>query len=516
MSHNKKLRLTRAAFLAFAIISISIVLYRTNSTTAPGASNAASGTEPIVRIGIIQKTDIAKIQFSGPFKVYTKDTADSPLSFRKNTVLVEMLTVRLADLQTQYNVILGQYRSYEQADYVASLIRPKYKDFEIVQQKQWALWFGPYASLGDAENMRDWLASNGYPNTRVEPARHDVHLLSVNTSGGTPVHAGEGSVTFVPASGRFTIGKRSYRGSVEIIPDRFGTFTVVNRVATEDYLYSVLPREMPASAHPEALKAQAVIARTYMMKNFDKHSADGFNLCSTTDCQVYGGASEETAATTAAVDSTRGMLLTHNGEIANALFHSTCGGRTASYGDIWNGNAPPYLSAVDDGAGTSAPLSSASAVSQFLSGKTANCSKSKYLRWTKEYTSGEMQALLESTIPEFTNNPALRIGPVTDIQVVSYSPSGRVQKITITAGNDRYTFEKDAIRWIFGSLKSTFFVLSRQPSSAGVKYVFTGAGWGHGVGLCQIGAMEMARGGAPFREILSHYYSGSRVEKFWN
>jgi len=474
-------------------------------------------TEPEVRIGILQKATHAKFRLPGSYRAFAGTGRDAKeLRYGKNEILqVELYNIGVKDIPGKYRVILGAFRSFEQAEYTLEKLGKLPFDSIIAQPKQWNLWFGPFNSMDEAQYAMNYIVAKGFRNTRIEQITSGVTVLTIYTSDGSLIHIGGEPVVIYPLNGNFILNHREYRGSAEIAPDVYGTFNVINRVPADVYLASVLPREMPASANIEALKAQAVIARTYLLNNMRRHAVDNFNLCATSDCQVYGGAGDETSATTDAVRKTRGQVLLHNGRLANALFHSTCGGRTADYSDNWSGDGPDYLVSVDDGSGFAGNLASADTVRQFLDRKTGNCEASKYFRWEKVYAAAELLAVLQQTIPEFNNNPDLKIGALNGVSVLEYTPSGRVGKINIDTDAGRFTFEKDIIRWVLGNLKSTFFVLETRETNGKTEYVFRGAGWGHAVGLCQIGAMKMAKDGNSYTQILNHYYPKTTLETLW-
>lgn len=477
-------------------------------------ADATAAAEPEVKIGIQQKTKSAELVFNGHYHIFRVDDNKELYKGKDGAVRVSLYTVRLRQLQDMLRVSLGKFRSFEQAEYTSSTLKDLGVKIIIAQPGQWSLWFGPYKTQGEAEVVKNILRSRGYFDTNIEPVPQDIAVISLSDPGGKLIHLGNTPVLFVPTSGMFTLNGKQYRGSAEIALDAYGGFSVANRIKVEDYLYSVLPKEMPSLSHPEALKSQAIIARSYLMKNKYRHMVDGFNLCDGPDCQVYGGVDSENAATTQAVDSTRGMLLKYDGEIVNALFHSTCGGRTAAYTDSWSGEGPRYLVSVNDGI-ASPSLNSEKKLKDFLKKSGAFCDASKYYRWEKSYTRNELQDVFEKTVPEFSNNPDLKFGKLIDVKVTSYLDSGRAERLEITADSGTYVFEKDAIRWVMGSIKSTMFYIERKGSGGGTKYSLHGAGWGHGVGLCQIGAMNMAKKGFDHKKILDHYYPGSKIVREW-
>ncbi len=135
-----------------------------------------------------------------------------------------------------------------------------------------------------------------------------------------------------------------YRGSIKLIKNN-NNYYIINRVSLEEYLYGVVPKEIPSSAPLEALKAQAIVSRSYSLSNLNKHIKDGYNLCDSTHCQVYGGYSAEKDSTNTAVDKTKGMILEYNDRAVDAVFHSSSGGHTESSENVW-GTKIPYLVAV--------------------------------------------------------------------------------------------------------------------------------------------------------------------------
>jgi len=473
-------------------------------------------TEPEVRIGIIQKASSARLKFSGSYRIHKSGVAEPIRTGSGETIQAELYTVRLKQMPTRFRVSLGQFRSFEQAEFTLKSIGAKPGEAVIAQPKQWSIWHGPYVTLADAQQKLEELQAKGYMNTRIEPESSDIPVLTLYAPDGSLIHLGSEPVSFYPSDGKFIVNGREYRGNVEVALDAYGSFSVINRVKVEDYLFSVLPREMPALSHPEALKAQAIIARSYLLKNLHRHKIDGFNLCSTTDCQVYGGIGDEAPTAIDAVRQTRGMALSNAGQIVNALFHSTCGGRTAAYTDVWHGDDLPYLISVDDGTSMKdKDLSSRDKVKKFLELNSANCHSSKYFRWDKSYTHEQLLSLLKLTIPEFTNNPELKINELRSVSVLSYSKSGRAQQLRISTDKGDFIFDKDTIRWVLGSLKSTMFIIDSEGKGNSRRYDIKGAGWGHGLGLCQIGAMKIARDGVPYDKILGQYYPGSKIVKLW-
>lgn len=324
----------------------------------------------------------------------------------------------------------------------------------------------------------------------------------------------EGTLTIESADGIVGINGVKYRDSLDFYAEGSG-IAAVNNIRTENYLKGVIAKEMPASWDLEALKAQAIVARNYVATNQGKHSSQGFNICATTHCQVYGGYGAETQRTNAAVEATSGELMYYKGRPAEGYFHSTSGGKTESSGNIWSASLP-YLVGVEDSYSQGTP----------------------YDNWSVSITLGEIRALLA--------NNGVNIGEVTGVGITKVTENDHALELTIYGSSGRHVLQKDRIRIFFGGerLKSTYFTLENASSRPGVTVpqagttlssvfralnavmdaesqgnqntniatgntvVFNGKGYGHGVGLSQYGAQNMAKLGNTYREILKHYFRG--------
>jgi len=282
---------------------------------------------------------------------------------------------------------------------------------------------------------------------------------------------------------------RSYRGRV-VVTAREGCLAFVNRVPLEDYLPGVLPAEIPAEAHPEALKAQAIAARTYALANLGKHRAEGFDLCDTSHCQVYVGAGAENPRCTAAVKDTEGVIVTYDGKPIHAVYHDTCGGRTAGNETAWRGSEPlPYLRPVADG-----------------ENGVAWCARSPRAVWTRQLS----QAKLGSALARLGVN-----GPVTKIEPAEGDENGRPKQYRVGTANGESVIVAGVLRAALNNALGWDTIPSADFEAApnGDSMVFAGRGNGHGVGLCQWGANAMAKAGKTAEEILKHYYQGVTVER---
>ena len=279
----------------------------------------------------------------------------------------------------------------------------------------------------------------------------------------------------------------AYRGFLTVRREPDTTLRVINTVPLEPYLYGVIPAEIGAKVPMEAMKAQAVAARTYALKNRGKCAADGFDLDDTTRCEGYYGLDGETALSNAAVDGTRSQVLTYHGQLIDAIFSTDSGGITAC--DL-SGDCP-YLQAVKD-ADTSDGLDYAAS--------------GKYHTWTHTFTPAQISALL-------ARDRRTAVTQFVSLTIDGLDPSGRITTATVAGADGTLkTVTGPQLRQILGydTLRSTRVVMTRTP---GGSYQFSGKGWGHGMGMSQDGAVAMA--GAPYRksyrEILTHYYVGVEV-----
>jgi stage II sporulation protein D len=278
-----------------------------------------------------------------------------------------------------------------------------------------------------------------------------------------------------------------YRGWLAVTPGTSSGFNVINLLPLEAYLYGVVPREI-GNGSPDimaAIEAQAICARSYAIAHFGTHRVQGFDIYADSRDQAYSGIARETKWCTQAVDATRGLVAFSGERLLDARYHSTCGGRTANSEDVWSA-AIPYLRSVRD-----APLL----------GKPY-CSKSPHYRWTKEIPRQEFYATIARMLPTGAKMKSWSL----DI----HPKSKRVVKMIVNSNKGSHEIKGSSLRWALG-LKSTWFKIKTQ----GEVMLFEGRGWGHGVGMCQYGAMEMARRGKSARRILRHYYQGAWVGRLY-
>ncbi len=305
--------------------------------------------------------------------------------------------------------------------------------------------------------------------------------------------------------GRVTLGDRSYRGSLLLRAADTGV-TVANALDLEAYLLGVVPLEIGAGRPAEemaAVKAQAVAARTYAVRNLGRRGDLGFDFYGSVLDQAYGGESAEDPVASAAVRETRGEIVVYQGEPIEAYYHSTCGGRTAALDEVWPGTPRPYLRSVSDRRPDGGWY----------------CESSSRFRWTEEWDAGELAAALTAAL-RATGRATGRVTRVDDIEITRRTPSGRVGELRIRTNLGETVVHGDSVRWILRPapdriLNSASIELEPEGRGQVTHLTARGAGWGHGIGMCQIGALGRARAGESYREILGTYYPGTRIARLY-
>lgn len=305
---------------------------------------------------------------------------------------------------------------------------------------------------------------------------------------------------------------RRYWGSVYITLDHDGSLVAANAVSESKLLAGIVPSEMLPSAPTAALEAQAIAARTELLQKIGRRNlTDPFLLCSTQQCQVYAGAGKEDPRATRAIEATRGMVLLRNGGgLVDVRYSASCGGHTEDNDAIWGGEPDPSLRGRTDDAKGQTTRVTADTVDGFLTdrGGAAWCSKAKgaqgKFRWTETIAATDLTTRISVEYPE--------IGRIKSLIPKARGASGRIQVITIAGDKSQVDVTGDLhIRRLLGGLKSTLFDVKRD----GENFVFRGAGFGHGVGMCQLGAIGMAEAGKTRDQILAHYYRGTHVHKLY-
>lgn len=301
----------------------------------------------------------------------------------------------------------------------------------------------------------------------------DLHELPVS-----PEYIRREGIKILPESGaRVYINNRQFRGIIDIIKDKDNKLFVVNHVDLEEYLYGVLYHEVNHNWPVEVLKAQAISARTYALYQKLICKNKYYDLTADTYSQVYGGRTSERWRTTRAVNLTQGLILTYEGKIFPAYFHATCGGSTTDASTLWNIDIP------------------------VLRGRQCNfCNISPHYRWEKELTMGYIESRLKEAGYDIV---------IISIEIIERDNSGRILEIVLKAKDKDIRLSGNKFRLMVGPnlIKSSNFEIETR----GKYIIFKGKGWGHGVGMCQWGAFNMAMQGWDAEGILEYYYPGAEI-----
>jgi len=299
---------------------------------------------------------------------------------------------------------------------------------------------------------------------------------------------------------------RWYRGGFRIHASQPEGLTLVNDVPLESYLRGVLPEEIgrPPESDYEAVKAQAVAARSYTLSYLGRRGALGFDLWASVEDQVYGGTSRENEQSNRALESTDGEVLLSEGSPIRALYSSACGGRTSNVEDVWPWPWTPYLRSVRDADDPS---------------ETPYCARSGNFRWREEWDASTFMAMLRKFGPAEGVPAKVLAGDLRDVRVGTRSRSGRIQEVIVSTTGGDWALRGDRTRWALrrpggeAILRSSFIKVGvlRDAGGRPLAIIATGAGNGHGIGLCQWGAMGMARAGKSYKEILRHYYKDTSL-----
>lgn len=355
-------------------------------------------------------------------------------------------------------------------------------------------------TIQDAVSDKPLLQVAAHAVYKVTPSVSGITLTRTTLAGGetptqngSPITVAPSGTDFVqiarvdPKSPSLTVHWHRYRGALTVRLDPDNTLRVINTVGLEPYLYGVIPAEIGTKVPLEAMRAQAVAARTYALKNRGKFGSEGFDLDDTTRSEGYLGVDGETALSNAAVDSTRGQVLTWHGQLIDAPYSTDSGGMTAC--DL-SGDCP-YLQAVRDAPDGSSP---------------DYAHNGKYHTWTKLFTASEVAGKL-------AKDPRTHVSQFVSLGLDGTDASGRITTATVFgADGTMRTVTGPQLRQILGydTLRSTRATLTITPTG---DYQFDGKGWGHGLGMSQDGAVSMAS--RPYnkscKDILKHYYVGTVI-----
>lgn len=509
---------------------------------------------PVIQVGVVQRfgeelQDKLTIEaLPGEQLTLNFSTQGQPQTVTATKVVLGIVPEPLPAAELRERVVLSNHRSFESAEDSANQWRQRGIQPEIAQPGSWEIWANRETyntpllrrllvnNLNDqgftevhldsrviAQIPRAFFEANGY---RYQ--RDDLELRS--TSGRIRViEAGDPPVT------------RVYGGTLQLQPNTYGTYTLVNDVPIETYLRGVVPHEIGPGAPVPTIEAQAVLARTYALRNLRRFAIDDYQLCADTQCQVYWGIGGAVPVTDRAIQATAGQVLTYQNELVDALYSSTTGGVTAPFSDVWNGPDRPYLrSVVDSVYGVwdlaQYPLNSEQSFRAFIAiDEGFNEDTWQLFRWRYDSTLTEITQDLKGFL-ERRQHPLAGFNQVLSMQVAERANSGRVQVVEVETDLGPVRLEKDEIVRVLSAPRSLLFYIdpiyqaatpapkTNAPGASPTTppaatspppltgYRFIGGGWGHGVGLSQTGAYRLGDLGWGYPRILQFYYPGTTLQ----
>jgi stage II sporulation protein D len=323
-------------------------------------------------------------------------------------------------------------------------------------------------------------------------------------------------------------GEFEYRGAFLVRPTPGGAgLTLVNNLDLESYLRGVVPWEIGRHGRDKlsALEAQAVAARTYTVSHLGTRKSRGFDVYASVQDQVYKGSKDEDPLCNSAVESTAGFLLRFDGQEIEAYYSACCGGVSSNVEEVWARGPQPYLVSHPDSPGK---------------GNDPYCATSRHYDWRETWSAGRLEEIIQKTLPEYVayitkpgrsdwagpvfsprdgSSSAKRPGRLRNLEILDRTTSGRVARLAVTTDAGVYHVRGDRVRWVLKPSSGNPFILRSalfevelvRDGDRLVEISTRGRGYGHGIGLCQTGALAMAERGKTVREILSHYYPGASL-----
>ena len=461
--------------------------------------------------------DYLAVSFSG-------NSTSTPIKTKQVVLKVESQPLTQPKLSEK--LILSDRATFETAEASANSLKKLGVAVEIAQPGRWQVW--AKRDVYSTPLVRRWLLhslqANGYDDAYlstqllseqpeiavlIDGKEYNYDRVQINTT----KNLVQVNTTNQPHTARL------YGGSLELQPNAYGEFTLVNHVPLETYLRGVVPYEIGASAPRQAVEAQTIIARTYALRNLRRFATDDYQLCATVHCQVYKGLTGTNATSDRAITATKGLVLTYQNELIDALYSSTTGGVTASFEDIWNGAERPYLQPIIDAPRpiwdlSRYPLANEGLFRQFLNRKQGfNETGRSVFRWQKTRNIADLNADLHRYLRKI-RHPLADFRTIESMKIHKRSRSGRIITLTVQTDRGKVYLHKNEVRSAFEPPRSTLFYLEPVYDHANSLqgYKFVGGGFGHGVGLSQYGSYNLARLGWSVAQILDFYYPQTKIQ----
>ena len=511
---------------------VGAVLAGAALSTVAAPSGLAASSDVTLQVGVVQRfgtkaTDQLSLQATKGDRLTIRfQTQGKEQTVTGNSAKLDIVAQALPEAAIEERVVLSTHRSFESAEDNANRWRTQGIEVEVAQPDRWQVWAkrSTYSTPLVRRLLLQSLQAQGiqtaYIDTQIK-AQSPRASLVINgyryTRDRLDISSTRGAIQVNRAGTEPT--RHLYAGSLQLQPNAYGTYTLVNRVPLETYLRGVVPHEIGTWAPQPVLEVQAILARTYALRNLRRFAIDGYQLCADTQCQVYNGVNGAAPTTDRAIATTRGQVLTYQNELVDAVYSSSTGGVTAAFNDIWRGADRPYLRARVDSVGTPWDLSRKSLADEknfrsFIGQKKGfNEDQEDLFRWRVVSPLPEMNQDFRRYL-ETVKSPLARFKTIQRVEVTQRSPAGRVLKMLVTTDQGAVELEKDDIMIAFYAPNSTLFYLEPVYGANRVLqgYAFVGGGLGHGVGLSQTGTYHLGKLGWSSDRILSFYYPGTQLQ----
>ncbi|MBL1208809.1 SpoIID/LytB domain-containing protein [Geminocystis sp. GBBB08] len=456
---------------------------------------------------------------------FTNLSTQEEKTLTTNELKLSMTPKPLPNKIIEERLILGDHGTFETAENDAQRWQSLGIDVEITQPGRWQVWAkrSTYSTPLLKRLLLKGIEEKGYKDVYIETT---ILLEKPVVSFKVGENTYQASYLEIDSNRDIIQVKdgikgtwRSYGGNFTLQPNSYGDYTLVNKVDLETYLRGVVPHEIGSNVPLAAAEAQTIIARTYALRNTRRFQADNYEMCATTHCQVYYGLTGTSPISDQAIAKTKGLVLTYNNELVDALYSSTTGGVTSYFEDVWNGENRPYLKSVIDSPqqvwnlGENTLESEANFRNFIALQKGFNETGRSLFRWNRKSSLENLTKDLQKYLKR-TKHPLQDFNTIQEMKIIERSPSGRVIKLDITTDLGVVSLAKNEVRSAFTPPRSTLFYLEpfydKNKKLAG--YAFIGGGFGHGVGLSQFGSYNLAYLGWSAQKILEFYYPGTKLE----
>ena len=406
-------------------------------------------------------------------------------------------------LKNPYKVerlVFGPFASYESAKRKAEILKDKGYSALVAYPKNWEVWI-PYKKNIPNKTLNYKLFQKTYESKITPFLVTDYSQQKL-----------QGPI-YISSQEEIKINDINFGKNFYLLKDSYGTWTLIQKIKFDSYLNGVLPYEIGSNSPIEALKAQAIIARTWALYNSERFKIDKYHLCITTQCQVYKPPRLKNKNVQKAIKDTSNLIITYENEPINSFYHGSNGGISASASESWMIKDYFYFNPMIDGLDSlkqsfKLPIKNENELNKFLdsANEKAYGNKHSLFRWEKKIPSKKILEIL------LKNKMLDKKSDLIDLNIINRGPSGRVTKLEINVVNSNKTIVlvKDDIRRVLSFLPSNLFTINKLNDNL---WLFKGGGFGHGVGLSQSGAIEMAELGFTYEQILNHYYQGTKIKK---